>query len=96
MTEVRSKATEFLSSRLGVSKDLFQAKSSNPDNFEALHSLEHNDQWGNEARVFALCFEKAREKHGPYKIFGSREVQDVSTCIHKNIDAWVHTNRQFN
>lgn len=59
---------------LGVSVDRFKNPLRNPNNFEALQAVEHTDIWGIESKVFSYCLQQVRERAGPYKIFGSREV----------------------
>jgi hypothetical protein len=55
--------------------------------------VEHSDIWGTESKLFAFCYQQVREQAGPYKIFGSREVNNVGSCIHKYADAIQKTDR---
>lgn len=64
-----------------------------------MSSLEHDDNEGVEARLFSYCLQEVTESVGPYKIFGSREVNAVGSCVnrfvnavvkaHKGIDLWM-------
>lgn len=61
-----------LAQNLGVSADRFKNHYLNPNNNDLFESVEHNDLWGVESKVFALCFQSVRDRAGPYKIFGSQ------------------------
>ncbi len=79
--------TQLFASNLGVSVDRFKNPLRNPSNFEVLQAVEHTDIWGVESKLFAYCLQQVREEAGPYKIFGSREVNQVGSCLHRFIDA---------
>ena len=58
---------------MGYTEDNHSWHLRNPANKEILSAFEHNDIWGAESRIFALCYQNVRDKVGPYKIFGSQE-----------------------
>lgn len=77
----------------GVSTDFFKQPYHNPENNELLSSLEHDDNEGVEARLFSYCLQEVTESVGPYKIFGSREVNAVGSCVNRFVDAVVKAHR---
>lgn len=93
MSQKSETVAQVLASNLGVSVDRFRSPLRNPSNFEAIQAVEHNDIWGVESKIFAYCLQEVREKAGPYQIFGSREVNQVGSCIHRFIDAVHKTDR---
>lgn len=66
------KAKKIFNSYMGLSEEDSNVIVRNPANAEVINALDHNDMWGFEARVFSVCFQRVREKAGPFKIFGSR------------------------
>jgi hypothetical protein len=84
---------QVFASNLGVSVESFKNPLRNPSNYEALQAVEHTDIWGVESRLFAFCLQQVREEAGPYKIFGSREVNKVGSCVHRYADAVQKTDR---
>ena len=72
---------------LGVTHEEVNRTTNNPANDAIFAEGELRDNFGTEAKMFSYCFQEARQKYGPYHIFGSRETQDVATCIHKFVVA---------
>lgn len=78
---------QVFAANLGVSADSLNVKLLNPNNLEALKAVEQNDIFGTESKIFAYCLQEVRQQAGPYKIFGSREVNAVGSCVHRFVDA---------
>lgn len=77
----------------GVSPEFFKEHYRNPQNSELLSSLEHNDNVGVESKLFSYCLQEVTESVGPYKIFGSREVNAVGSCVNRFVNAFVKAHR---
>ena len=73
----------------------FDAHFHKDSNRDLIFSMDHNDIWGMESRVFAICFQQIRAKAGPYKIFGALENQYVNSCVHHHAEAWRTTLRNL-
>jgi|JI10StandDraft_1071094.scaffolds.fasta_scaffold109741_2 hypothetical protein len=75
--------------------DEFTTNYHKDSNRDLIFSMDQNDQWGMEARIFSICFQQIRNFAGPYKIFGTLENQYVGSCIRDHTDAWRATLRNF-
>ena len=73
---------------LGLAAGDFANQCENPANFAVFKEGLHSDNHGFEAQNFAHCFQEVREKHGPYVIFGSKQTQDVTSCMNRWANAW--------
>lgn len=45
--------------------------------------------------MFSNCFQKVRNQAGPFKIFGSREVEAVGSCMHHHLDVFQKTEKEI-
>lgn len=46
---------QLISPHLGVSPESFKNRLRNPNNYEVIMAVEHNDLWGAESKIFATC-----------------------------------------
>jgi hypothetical protein len=93
MSQQSETVAQVFAANLGVSVDRFKNPLRNPSNLEAIQAVEHNDLWGTESKIFSYCLQEVRRQAGPYQIFGSREVNNVGSCVHRFVDAVHKTNR---